>query len=176
MSGPSGSGKTTIIHRLLERADIEFSVSATTREARPGEHDGVDYYFVSEEEFKQLIVEGGLLEWAIYNENYYGTPAVPVDAAVAAGRDILLDIELAGASQVRSSRPEAMMIFIAPPDLDELESRLRGRGDTSETDIKGRLEIARIQIEEAKDLFDHVVVNEDLDKATDRVANLIIDR
>lgn len=174
VSGPSGSGKTTIIHRLLDRIDLEFSVSATTRASRPDETEGVDYRFVSREEFERLVDEGGLLEWAVYNGNYYGTPAEPVDRAVAEGRKVLLDIELVGARQVRAKRPDAQMIFIAPPDLQELESRLRGRGNMPESEILGRLEIAGSQLDEAQELFDHIVVNEDLDSATDEVANLII--
>lgn len=173
VSGPSGSGKTTIIKCLLERLDLDFSVSATTRPPRPGERDGVDYFFLSEEEFQQEIEDGGLLEWAIYNGNFYGTPAAPIDAAVEAGRDVLLDIELLGARQVRRYRPDALMIFITPPSLAELERRLRGRGDTTAEEISGRLAIASSQMEEAAELFDHVVVNDDLHRATDEVANLI---
>lgn len=176
VSGPSGSGKTTIIRRLLERLGLEFSVSATTRQARPAEREGVDYYFVSRDEFRSLIDEGGLLEWAVYNGNYYGTPAAPVDAAVSEGRRVLLDIEMVGARQVRTERPDALMIFIAPPSLEELESRLRSRGDTPEEEISGRLEIAPAQLAEATELFDHIVVNVDLDEATEEVANLIIGR
>lgn len=149
-------------------------MSATTRGARPDERHGVDYFFISEHDFKHLIESHGLLEWAMYNGNYYGTPAGPVESAVAEGRMILLDIELLGARQVRERRPDALMIFIAPPDVEELESRLRGRGDTSEADIRGRLEIATRQLEEANELFDHIVVNRDLDTATNEVANLII--
>ena len=173
VSGPSGSGKTSIIHRLLDLADIEFSVSMTTRDRRSGERDGVDYHFVSEEEFTSLRDRDGFLEWAVYNGNFYGTPAGPIDEAVRNDRDILLDIELEGAKQVRERRPEATMIFIAPPSLEELESRLRGRGDTSDSDIMGRLEIAGDQLSQAEDLFDHIVVNVDLISATTEVANLI---
>jgi guanylate kinase len=176
VSGPSGSGKTTIIRRLLERLGLEFSVSATTRQARSAEREGVDYYFMSRDEFRELIDGGGLLEWAVYNGNYYGTPAAPVDAAVGEGRRILLDIELVGARQVRTERPDALMIFIAPPSLEELEARLRSRGDTPEEEISGRLEIAPAQLAEATELFDHIVVNINLDEATEEVANLIIGR
>lgn len=174
ISGPSGSGKTTIIRKLLEATDLEFSVSATTRAARPGEINGIDYYFLSEEEFKSLIAEGGLLEWAIYNDNYYGTPASPVENALSSGRDVLLDIELLGARQVRTHRPDALMVFVAPPSLDELEARLRGRGDTDESDIESRLRIARGQLEEAPELFDHIVVNEEVDRAVEQIVSLII--
>ncbi|MEA1902914.1 MAG: guanylate kinase [Actinomycetota bacterium] len=174
ISGPSGSGKTTIIHRILHGHDIDFSVSATTRLARPDETHGVDYWFLTVEEFLSLRDAGELLEWAEYNGRFYGTPTRPIEEAIEAGRDILLDIELVGARQVREQRPEALMIFIAAPSLADLEARLRGRGDTSEEDIRGRLAIAAGQIVEAKELFDHVVINRDLDEATEEVANLII--
>ena len=175
MSGPSGSGKTTIIRRLLEDIDIVFSVSATTRAPRPGEREGVDYHFVTTEEFESMISRGTLLEWAVYNGNHYGTPAEPVTKANESGADVLLDIELDGARQVRTHRPDALMIFVAPPSLEILEQRLRDRGDTSEEDIAGRLMIAESQLSEATLLFDHVVVNNVLDDAADEVANLIID-
>ncbi len=174
MSGPSGSGKTSIIRRLLAEMDIVFSVSATTRAPRPGERDGVDYHFVTTEEFEVMIDENALLEWAVYNGNQYGTPAEPIKEANDAGVDVLLDIELEGARQVRAHRPDALMIFVAPPSLAILEQRLRNRGDTSEPDIRGRLMIAESQLAEASQLFDHVIVNEVLDEATDEVANLII--
>ena len=174
MSGPSGSGKTTIIKRMLEDIDVTFSVSATTRSPRPGERDGVDYHFVTTEEFESMIAEEALLEWAVYNENHYGTPADPISKANEAGADVLLDIELEGARQVRTQRPDALMIFVAPPSLEILEQRLRDRGDTSEDDIEGRLMIAKSQLSEAPLLFDHVVVNEVLDDATTEIANLII--
>lgn len=133
----------------------------------------MDYFFLSEEAFRRAIEDDGLLEWAIYNGNYYGTPAAAIDAAMEAGRDVLLDIELLGARQVRKHRPDALMVFIAPPSLAELERRLRGRGDTTADEISGRLSIARSQMEEAAELFDYVVVNDDLQRATDEVANLI---
>ena len=173
ISGPSGSGKSSIIRRLVERVDLEFSVSATTRESRPGETHGVDYFFVSTEEFLEMIDRDELLEWAIYNSNYYGTPAEPVAKANAAGRDVLLDIEFQGARQVKTHRPDAVMIFIAAPSLLEMERRLRHRGDTSEEDIAARIEIARVQLEEAEHLFDHTVINEDLDIAVDQVVRLV---
>jgi len=174
MSGPSGSGKTSIIRRLLDRVDIVFSVSATTRPPRPGETQGVDYDFVTTEEFEEMIERDDLLEWAIYNGNHYGTPSDPVDLEISAGRDVLLDIEIDGARQVRAHRPDALMIFVAPPSTKVLEQRLRSRGDTSSQDIASRLKIAESQLEEAPSLFDHIVVNEALEHAIDDVANLII--
>lgn len=154
--------------------DFEFSVSATTRKPRPGEVDGVDYMFVSKDEFEDLIGEGRLIEWAVYNHNYYGTPADPIDDALRRGVNVLLDIEIQGARQIRQARPDALMIFIEPPSLEELERRLRARGDTSEEDIADRVGVASSQMAEAETLFDHSIVNEDLQRATREVADLII--
>ena len=120
-----------------------------------------------------MIDAGELLEWAVYNGNCYGTPSAPIEAANAEGRDILLDIEMQGARQVKEHRPDALMIFIVPPSLDEMERRLRLRGDTSDEDIADRVSIARTQLEEAPDLFDHIVVNKDLDSAVSEVAKLV---
>jgi guanylate kinase len=173
ISGPSGSGKSTIIHRLIEQVDLEFSVSATTRKARPDEVDGLDYTFVTRDEFQSMIDADELLEWAIYNTNHYGTPARPIDEANQEGRDVLLDIEIQGARQVRAHRPDALMIFIAPPSLEEVERRLRQRGDTSDEDIANRLQIAQTQLEEATELFDHLVVNDDLENAVEEVVKLV---
>jgi len=149
-------------------------VSATTRAARPHETNGIDYWFLTEEDFFDLRESGGLLEWAVYNNRYYGTPAAPIESAVNDGKTVLLDIELRGARQIRQHRPDALMIFIAAPSTEDLEARLRGRGDTSEEDIQGRLAIAAEQIIEAEELFDHVVINHELDQATSETANLIM--
>jgi len=173
VSGPSGSGKSSIVREVLDRLDIEFSVSATTRLPRPGERHGDHYDFVSLRDFQSMIDNDELLEWARYNNRYYGTPAAPIEAAVADGRDILLEIEIQGARQVREHRPDAIMFFITPPSMDELESRLRRRGDTSEEDIEERLEIAESEMKEAPSLFDHIVVNESLDQAIEEVVGLI---
>ena len=175
VSGPSGSGKSSILRSLADRVDFRFSVSATTRAPRPGEIDGIDYHFVDRETFEGLITDGSLLEWAVYNNNYYGTPAGPIDEAIARGENVLLDIEIQGARQIRRSRPDSLMVFIEPPSPDELERRLRSRGDTSEEDISARLAIVASQMAEATELFDHRVVNDDLETATDEVANLIIE-
>lgn len=173
ISGPSGSGKSSIVRALLRDPRIHFSVSATTRLPRAGEVDGVHYRFVSRDEFEQLIESGELLEWARYNDNYYGTPAGPVDLALAQGRDVLLEIEPQGARQIRAARPTALMFFVAPPSMAELERRLRARGDTSEADIRARLAIAEIEMEAAAGLFDHVIVNDDLAQAIAGVEGLI---
>jgi guanylate kinase len=173
LSGPSGSGKSTIISRVLDLIDIDFSVSVTTRLPRPGEVDGVHYLFVSREQFLSMIEGGRLLEWAEYNDNLYGTPAEPIEMANSAGRDVLLDIEIQGARQVKANRPQSVMIFIAPPSIHELESRLRLRGDTSDLDIAARLAIAEEQLQLAFVIFDFVVINDALEDAVAEVASLI---
>jgi guanylate kinase len=173
VSGPSGSGKSSIVKELVDRLDLEFSVSVTTRLPRAGERHGDHYSFVSRKDFEAMIEAGELLEWAQYNNRFYGTPAAPVAAANAAGRDVLLEIEIQGARQIREHKPDAVMFFIAPPSLHELELRLRRRGDTSEEDIEDRLHIAESEIAEAPTLFDHVVVNENLDQAISEMVGLI---
>jgi guanylate kinase len=175
VSGPSGSGKSSIVKELLERLDLDFSVSVTTRLPRPGERHGDHYNFVSRRDFEAMVENGDLLEWAMYNNRYYGTPAAPIEEAIAEGRDILLEIELQGARQIREHRPDAVMFFVAPPSMDELERRLRRRGDTSEEDIEDRLDIAESEMQEAPTLFDHVIVNVDLDKAVEDIVRLITD-
>jgi len=173
VSGPSGSGKSSIVRKLLDRLDVDFSVSVTTRLPRPGERHGDHYTFVSRRDFDAMVENGELLEWAIYNNRYYGTPAAQIEQAVAGGRDILLEIEIQGARQIREQRPDAVMFFVAPPSMDELERRLRRRGDTSEEDIEDRLEIAELEMQEAPTLFDYVVVNEDLEQAIEDIVGLI---
>jgi len=175
VSGPSGSGKSSIVKELLDRLDLDFSVSVTTRLPRPGERHGDHYNFVSRRDFEAMVENDDLLEWALYNNRYYGTPAAPIEQAVAEGRDILLEIELQGARQIREHRPDAVMFFVAPPSMDELERRLRRRGDTSEEDIEDRLDIAESEMQEAPTLFDHVIVNVDLDKAVEDIVRLITD-
>lgn len=173
ISGPSGSGKSSIVRELLDRLDLVFSVSVTTRLPRPGERHGVHYEFVSRRDFDAMINNGELLEWAEYNNRLYGTLAQPVDAAVEQGRDVLLEIEIQGARQVRENRPDAEMFFITPPSLEELERRLRQRGDTSEVDIEDRLRIAEAEMVEAPELFDHIITNQDLPKAIEETLELI---
>jgi guanylate kinase len=145
----------------------------TTRAARPGEVEGEDYYFVDRSRFERALAEGELLEWAEYAGNLYGTPRGPVMETLATGDDVLLDIELLGARQIRQAFPEALMIFIAPPGMDELERRLRSRGDTDAAAIEQRLAIAAAQIEEAEELFDHIVVNDVVDEAIDDVMDIL---
>ena len=173
VSGPSGSGKSSIVNELIEDLDLDFSVSVTTRLPRPGERHGVHYSFISRKDFEAMIDAGELLEWAQYNNRFYGTPAVPVEAANAAGRDVLLEIEIQGARQVRKQRQDAVMFFVTPPSLEELEKRLIRRGDTSAADIEDRLELAETEIAEAPELFDHMIVNDRLDRAVAEIEALI---
>jgi guanylate kinase len=174
ISGPSGVGKSSVVAGLAQRLPFHFSVSMTTRPARPGEEEGVDYFFVDRSRFEQARDGGELLEWAEYSGHLYGTPRAQVEAFLAAGRDVLLDIELLGAAQVRSSFPECVLIFIAPPSLDILAARLRGRGDTDDEQIARRLAVARAQVAEARRTFDHIVVNDGLKRAIDEVAGILV--
>lgn len=165
LSGPSGAGKSTVIASLMKRRDdIRFSVSATTRPPRPGETDGKDYFFISREEFERMIGADAFLEHAEYVGNRYGTPAAPVEENLAAGYNVLLDIEVQGAEQVLKRRPDAVSVFLCPPSLAELERRLRGRGTDPEEKIKGRLETARREYDKAKN-YTYIVVNDDAERA-----------
>ena len=173
ISGPSGVGKGSVhagLHGLLD--GLETSVSATTRAPRPGERDGVAYHFVDDATFDRMVATDALLEWAAYAGHRYGTPRAPLEEAVGRGRTVLLEIEVQGALQVRSGMPEALLIFLVPPAFDELERRLRDRGTEDEATILNRLEVARGEMA-AIDAFDHVVVNDDLDRCTAEVAALI---
>lgn len=173
ISGPSGAGKSSIVAGLRKRRPFHYSVSATTRAPRPGEIDGVDYHFVDPDTFEEMIERDELLEWARYNGNYYGTPRAAVADHLEVGDDVVLEIEVQGARQVHERMPETVMIFIEPPGAEALEQRLRSRGDTSEPDIKRRIEIARSELALAADLFDHVVVNQDLDQTVAAVERLM---
>ena len=173
VSGPSGVGKSTIVTALAERHPFYFSVSATTREARPGESNGIEYYFVDEEAFVTMRDGGELLEWAEYSGNLYGTPRAQVLERISAGDDVLLDIEVMGAVQVKASFPDALMLFLMPPTLDALEKRLRRRGDTSDEDIARRLAIARWQLEVAEERFDYIIVNDSVDDAVERILRIL---
>ena len=165
ITGPSGVGKGTVVKLLLERhPQVKVSTSATTRQPRPGETDGVDYYFLSKQDFETAILNHELLEWAEYAGNYYGTPKAQVIEQINQGNYIILEIELAGARAIAEIFPEARRIFILPPSIEELEQRIRNRATNSEESIKRRLEIARAEIA-ASDEFDLQIVNDDLDKA-----------
>jgi guanylate kinase len=162
ISGPSGVGKSSIVDAVLARTDALFSVSATTRSARPDEVEGTDYAFMTREQFGALQEAGEILESAEYGGNLYGTPRNAALPLVEAGHDVILDIENEGAKQIRATFPSALMIFVAPPSLDSLAKRLLTRGDTSDEDMARRLGVAEDQMAEADGLYDHVVVNDDL--------------
>ena len=165
ITGPSGVGKGTLVKSLLQRhSQLRVSTSATTRQPRAGEKDGVDYYFLSKSDFKTAIDNQELLEWAEYAGNYYGTPKDRVIEQIAAGNYVLLEIELAGARAIADIFPEARRIFILPPSIEDLEQRIRQRGANSEESIANRLEIARQEIA-ASDEFDFKIVNDDLEQA-----------
>jgi guanylate kinase len=173
ISGPSGVGKDTVIKRLLELdPNLRYSVSYTTRPPRPGEVDGVDYRFVSRDEFDRLIREGALLEHATYDGHLYGTPIAPLDQARAAGYDIVLKIDVQGAEQVRKRAPDALRIFLAPPNMDELLRRRTERHSESPLDQTARQLIAKDEMALAPH-FDHVVINDDLERAVQEVLAII---
>jgi guanylate kinase len=173
IAGPSGVGKGSVVRELLLRDPerLALSVSATTRASRPGEQHGRDYYFVSDEEFDRLIASGDLLEWADVVGHRSGTPRGYVDAQLA-GRDVVLEIDVQGASQIRDRVPEALLVFLAPPSTAELERRLRGRGTETEDRVRRRMETAAWELGQTG-WFDHVVVNDDLMRAADEVAAII---
>lgn len=173
VSGPSGVGKSSILSAALDATPSQFSTSATTRRPRQGEVDGREYHFIGREDFEARIRSGDVLEWAEYGGNLYGTLRDEVIPVLGQGRNVLLDIENEGAKQIRRSYPEAVMIFIRPPDIEELERRLRGRGDTSERDVERRLAVASEQMREAPEIYDHIVLNDDLDAAIGRVVDIL---
>ena len=146
ISGPAGSGKGTIVSRLRELAPFDFSVSATTRKPRPGEQHGVHYYFVDKADFEKKIEQGEMLEYPQYVGNYYGTPKKPVEDALAEGKNIILDIEVKGALQIKEKMPEAIMIYVLPPDYETLLARIRGRGTETEEVIQKRMNDAKNEI------------------------------
>lgn len=165
LTGPSGVGKGTILRLLLDRhPDIYLSVSATTRAPRSGEVDGRNYFFLTHAEFERMIAAGEFLEWAEFAGNYYGTPKRPVIAQIDRGQWVLLEIELQGARQVAEQFPEAFRVFLAPPSFEELEQRIRQRGQDSEASIQQRLAKAKQEVH-AADEFDLRIVNDDLDQA-----------
>jgi len=174
VSAPSGTGKTTLCRMLLkEFQNMEFSVSYTTRKPREGEVNGRDYFFVSKEEFERMIEEGDFLEWAEVYGNYYGTSKKQVLKALEEGKDILLDIDVQGALQVKKNFPEAVLVFILPPSFAELEKRLRKRGTDTEEVIKKRLKVAREEIKKAP-LYDYLIVNDKLEEAYSKLKSVVI--
>lgn len=172
-SGPSGAGKGTILQRYFEDdPPAVLSVSATTRPPRPGEVDGVHYHFISREEFEQLIANDGVLEYNIYNGNYYGSPRGPIEEELKKGHDVILEIETNGAGHIRRMFPSALSIFVVPPSFEELKKRLIGRGTESPEEISARLEKGRAEIEMALD-YDYIVVNDEVETAARRLAEII---
>lgn len=173
LAGPSGVGKGSIVRELVARdPGLSLSVSVTTRPPRPTEVDGVDYFFVDEDAFARMVEAGELLEWADIVGHRSGTPRGFVEDRLAEGRDVLLEIDVVGASQVRERVSGAVLIFIEPPSLEELERRLRGRGTETEDAIRLRMETAAWELEQ-RSWFDHVVVNDDVERAADRVTAII---
>jgi len=172
ISGASGVGKGTVLGIMMKkRKDLFFSVSATTRPPRPGEVDGVHYYFVTKERFEEMIRDGAFLEYDAHAANYYGTPRGQAEEKMAKGH-VLLDIEPNGARQVKKSAPDAVLVFIMPPSGEELERRLRGRGDTPEEQILMRMERAKWEIEQ-RSWYDYVVTNDDAERCAEEILNII---
>lgn len=171
-SGASGVGKTTVLGKVMQkRKDLLFSVSATTREPRPNEQEAVNYYFVSKETFLTMIDRGEFLEYDSHMDNYYGTPTAQLETKLQQG-NVVLDIEPNGAFAVRKVRPDAVLIFVAPPSMEELERRLRDRNDTSEDQIQIRLARAKWEMEQSKQ-YDYVVINHQVDSCVDEILNII---
>lgn len=164
VSAPSGCGKGTILGEILKDDSFYYSISATTRAPREGEQDGVNYHFITKEEFKQRIAQGGMLEYAQYCGNYYGTPKKEVEQMRDAGRDVILEIEVEGAMKVRALCPDAVFLFIAPPSVEELRRRLNKRGTEAAEVIEERVSQAARELSYA-DRYDYIIVNGELEKA-----------
>ena len=172
ISGASGVGKSTVLSKVMEtRKDLVFSVSATTRQPRPGETDGVHYYFVSHDTFQNMIAEDAFVEYDDHMNNFYGTPKNQLEEKLSRG-NVILDIEPNGAFRVRKQRPDATLIFIAPPSVQELERRLRSRGDTSEDQIRVRLDRVKWEMEQGSQ-YNHIVINDQVDACVEEILNII---
>ncbi|MEB3148927.1 MAG: guanylate kinase [Sphaerospermopsis sp.] len=175
LTGPSGVGKGTLMQKLLQlHPELYYSVSATTRSPRPGEINGQNYYFITRSQFQKLVAQGELLEWAEFAGNYYGTPRAAVLEQIQSGKLVILEIELEGARQIRTSYPNALSIFILPPSFSELEKRIRGRGQDSQEAIARRLNRAQEEIEAAAE-FDIQIVNDDLETALNQIEAVLFE-
>ena len=175
ISGASGVGKSTVLKRVMElRDDLRFSVSATTRNPRPGETDGVEYYFVTHDKFQSMIAQDEFIEYDAHMGNYYGTPVGQLEEKLVTG-SVILDIEPVGAFNVQAKRADAVLIFIAPPSMEELEKRLRGRGDTSEEQMRLRLDRAKWEMEQSK-RYNYVVTNDQVETCADQILHIIAEK
>ena len=172
ISGPSGSGKGTVVDELLKNEQFALSISATTRNPRPGEIDGKHYFFKTKDEFKNLIEENMLLEWACFCDNYYGTPLKYVTERLDEGKNVVLEIEVQGALQVKEKYPAAVLVFLIPPTLDELRKRLTNRGTETAEVIEKRIARAGVEIE-LIDRYDYVVINEDVNEAKEDILKIV---
>lgn len=179
ISGPSGAGKTSVCRALKQHPDVEFSVSATTRDMRAGERDGVDYHFLTRDDFQRRLGENQFLEWATYNGNLYGTPRWPMDNALSRGKTFLVEIEVKGTRQLRERGVPGLYVFIAPPSMPELRRRLEARGSNDAAEIAQRLRIAEDELRAAQELvagqplYDVTIVNDDLKETIRRVEVLL---
>ncbi len=172
LSGPSGSGKGTIVKSLIEDDNFKLSISATTRKPRAGEEEGVHYFFKEKHEFERMISENELLEYANFCDNYYGTPKSFIEECANNGKDVILEIEVQGAHQVKPIYPEAILIFIVPPSLQELENRLVGRGTETREVIDQRLNRAKEELS-LYDTYDYIVVNDNLEEAVNSIKQIV---
>lgn len=173
ISGPSGVGKGTVVKRILKECDnIRLSVSATTREPRKEDTEGVTYFFKTEDEFRSMIEKGDFLEWAIYNGNYYGTPVAAVQELLDRGTDVVLEIDVQGAVNVMDKHPDGIYIFIAPPSIETLRERLIGRGSEADAEIENRVAAAEAELL-MKDKYNFIVVNDILDDTVEEVKHII---
>lgn len=173
ISGPSGVGKGTVLKNVFERdANVRVSISATTRRPRLGEKEGTHYYFVSRDAFMELVQSGGMLEYAEYNGNFYGTPRAMVERELALGHDVILEIEVQGGMQVKAAHPETLMLFVMPPNMAELEKRLTERNTEDKETIARRIATAKGEMLKAYD-YDYVVVNDDVDTAAEKLRAIL---